>query len=114
MDGIDAKGIEPSVTVGTLVAFALDRPWDPDLMGLEMVWAGDDEDGPWVVELDDLARDALAGIEDARMPELARWWAGIEELAEDPEWMLVVLTGLVHVARRARDAGQHVYCWMSL
>jgi hypothetical protein len=69
VDGVDAKGIEPVVVI-------LDIPWGSD--------------GPWVVALEDRVRDALAGVDDARLPELAAWWTEIEEPAgyTDAEVML--------------------------
>jgi hypothetical protein len=77
-DSVDAKGIEPVVTLGQLVEHILGADGSVDVIGGELVWpAGaepaQDYEGPWVVVLDDQARDALAGVEAARVPELATW-----------------------------------------
>jgi hypothetical protein len=121
-DGIDAKGIEPVVTLGQLIAMILDVEWESDLANGDLVWpageSDEDDDGPWVQAVNQRARDALAGVDDARLPELAERWAGIEELRADSpeavEGLRAVATDLVGLARRARAAGDQLYCWMSL
>jgi hypothetical protein len=117
-DVVDAKGIDPTVILGQLVAMVRGVEWSPHVVDDELVWPeGDDEEseGPWVVVLDDLARDTLADIADGRLPELADRWSGIEELAgSQREELLRSLTDLVNLARRARAASEHLYCWMSL
>lgn len=121
-DGVDAKGIEPVVTLGQLIAMILDVEWDTALADGDLVWpageSGEDDDGPWVQAVNQQARDALAGVDDARLPELAERWAGIEELSaaspEAVEGLHAVATDLVALARRARAAGDQLYCWMSL
>ncbi|OZV76454.1 hypothetical protein CA850_26770 [Micromonospora echinospora] len=123
VDAVDAKGIDPSVILGQLVSYALDVPWDTRLVGDRLVWpdgAGRDPgyEGPWVVVLGDSARDALAGIPDERMSALADRWLRVEELSDfgdpQPAAMLVLLSDLVGLARRARGNGDHLYCWMCL
>lgn len=120
-DAVDGKGLDPTVVVGRLVSFALDVPWSADLVDDQLVWpAGVAEDpgyeGPWVVVLADRARDAIAGIADEHIPELAQRWSGIEELAggANPEDLITPLTQLVGLARRARPGGESLYCWICL
>jgi hypothetical protein len=117
-DGVDAKGIEPA-TVGRLVAFVLDLPFNAGLIEIDEIWRADDDedsDGPWVVSLGDQVRDSLAGIDDLRLPHLAVWWSQTEELARtsDPEFLRSILTDLVGLAHRAAIVGDHLYCWMCL
>jgi hypothetical protein len=116
VDAVDMKGIEPTVTLGRLVAHIQGIEWQAGLVGLEELWG--DEDSPFVMSVDDATRDCLASVSDAQMPGLAAWWGGIEELAR---WgpvpagqMLPFLTGIVGLARRARAAGEHLYCWCCL
>jgi hypothetical protein len=122
-DAVDAKAIDPTVVIGQLVSFALDVPWSPELLDAKLVWPADaaqdeEDEGPWVVVLAERARDALDEIADDRLPELAARWSHIEELSRyddvRPDTMLPVLTQLVGLARRARGAGEALYCWMSL
>jgi hypothetical protein len=106
-DAVDAKGIDPSVILGQLVASVRGVEWTPDVVGDELVWpeSGSDEEneGPWVVVLGDPARDTLAGIADGRLAEVADRWSDIEELAGSRgEELLPTLVGLVGLARRAR------------
>ncbi|MEV4122540.1 hypothetical protein [Micromonospora sp. NPDC049645] len=58
---------DPPVVLGMVVSFALDVPWDADLIGERPIWPdGAVEDpeyeGPWVVVLSERARDAVAEI----------------------------------------------------
>lgn len=120
VDAVDAKGIDPTVNLGQVVAFALGVEWDADLMGDRLVWTSEVDGGghgPWVAEVGDPARDALAAIPAARLAPLAEQWAGIEEFDDGhttPEMLLSVLAELVGLAGRARAAGEHLYCWICL
>ena len=114
LDLIDLKGLDPAVSVGHLVAAARGTDWDARLVHAAMIWSAD-EDGPWLEALTDAARDTLASITEDRAPDLAVRWAELDDhvgwRAEDAREALDVLTAL---ARRARDAGEHLYCWSSL
>lgn len=118
-DGVDAKGIEPVVTLGQLIAMIREVEWTPRLVNGKTVWpAGEDDDGPWVMSLEAPLRDVLADVDDARLPDLAARWARIEELdahsPEEVEALHAATTALVALARRARAVGDQLYCWMSL
>lgn len=123
VDAVDGKGIDPPVVLGQVVSFALDVPWSVDLIGERHVWpdgAGEDPEyeGPWVVALSERARDALAEIPDDRLPRLADRWSKIEEFSPysdtQPEAMLARLREFVGLARRARESGENIYCWICL
>ncbi len=59
-------------------------------------------------------RDALAGVDGSRLPELAARWARGEELARytdsTPESILDLVVKIVGLARRARDNDDWLYC----
>jgi len=123
LDVVDGKGIDPSVVLGQVVAFALDVPWAADLIGERLAWPQDvaqdpEYEGPWVVLLSERIRDALAEISDERMPGLAERWSRIEELSHysdtGPEAMLSCLQEFVGLARRARASCEGIYCWICL
>lgn len=123
VDAVDGKGIDPPVVLGQVVSFALDVPWSLDLIGERYVWPdGTDEDleyeGPCVVALSERARDVLAEIPDDRLPHLADRWSRIEEFSRysdvQTEVMLARLREFVGLARRARESGENIYCWISL
>jgi hypothetical protein len=120
-DGVDAKGIDGTVILGQLIAIARQVEWSVDLVSEEMIFPSSEEltggeEGPWVSRLSDQARDALADIDDARFDDLARRWAQIEEFGGYVEAATIepVIAQLAGLARRARAAGEHLYCWSSL
>jgi hypothetical protein len=122
-DAVDGKNLDPVMVLGQLLAFALDAPSASRLVTMDLVWpAGAEDDGdymgPWVADIGTRARDTLADITEDRMPGLAQRWAGIDELSPfsdmSPELMLSFLRQFVGLARTAREAGDTIYCWMSL
>ncbi|MFJ4189712.1 hypothetical protein [Kitasatospora sp. NPDC089509] len=129
-DGVEAKRVDPGVVLGQLVAAIRAEPWRVDLVAEVPVWpttpppgpdgpAGGEDDpwatGPWVTELDEATRDALAGVADDRIPEAVRRWAEAEEWdGADPTDLLPLAEELIALARRARAAGERLYCWICL
>jgi hypothetical protein len=118
-DGVEAKGVDPAVVLGMLIAAIRQVPWSPDLVRQKLVWPPGGEpdrghEGPWVTELNASARDVLAEAGD--LPRVAREWARIEELGghvdvADAQAFIETLAGL---ARQAREADELLFCWMSL
>jgi hypothetical protein len=115
-DGLELKNLDPSVVFGQLVAFARGVGWTPDIPDLD--WVSDPSDGTpgTTMRIDDVSRDALADLDARRVDEVAAQWAGIEELDGDlgPEELAPLVAEFAGLARRARDAGEHLYCWVSL
>lgn len=117
VDAVDLKGIDPEVALGSLVGFARGVAWRTDLVCSDLV--GDpDDDTPWLFRIDDDTRDTLAGIDSGQLPELSARWGRTAELAPGgplPDDHLVpVIEEIAGLARRARDGGDHLYCWCSL
>jgi len=130
-DTVDAKGIDPIVALGHLVAFIRGSPWSRETVKTRLLFpppktkptSQDAYDslpenspwraGPWLEELDVETRDTLASVEDARLPELVARWEKIEALSEfdDPSSLLPLLEELVDLARKARKANSQLYCW---
>jgi hypothetical protein len=118
-DGIEAKSVDPAVVLGMMIAAIEQVPWRPDLVSQQLVWpAGGEQDldheGPWVTELTASARDVLARAGD--LPRVAQEWARIEELGghidvAEAQAFIETVAGL---ARRAREADELLFCWMSL
>ncbi|MFD9686898.1 hypothetical protein ACFWXO_14205 [Kitasatospora sp. NPDC059088] len=128
-DVVEAKRIDPGVVLGQLVAAILAQPWRVDLVEDTPIWPTapqpgpdgpwDEDDpwatGPWAFELGDAARDALAEVRDDRIPEAVRQWAEAEEWGgADPTDLLPLAGELIALARRARAAGERLYCWVCL
>ncbi|MFF0411840.1 hypothetical protein ACFYUY_15520 [Kitasatospora sp. NPDC004745] len=128
-DGVRAKRIDPTVLLGQLVAAVRQEPWRAGLVTETPVWPtaplpgpggpADEDDpwatGPWVTELGDDVRDALAGAGDERLPPAVAVWAVAEEWGgADPAELLPVAEELVALAGRARAAGERLYCWICL
>jgi hypothetical protein len=65
--------------------------------------------------LDDAVRDSLAAADDTDLARVVAEWTRAEELAgwavEDRRPLAEELIGL---ARRARDRGERLYCWVCL
>jgi len=110
------EGLEPQVVLGQLIGFVRGVEWSVGLVGSDLLTEDDSEYDAWVVRLADDIRDTLADIPADDQPVLAQRWEGIEELSmyTAPLNLLPELRKLVALAGRARDAGQHLYVWMSL
>ncbi len=135
-DGVAAKGMDPAVALGQLVAFIREVPWNTSLVRSEPRWPPPETkpatmeefeslpydspwaSGPWLEELHSDVRDTLADVEDSQLTDLARRWAQTEEFSlyddVDPASLLPGVRGLVELARRARTAGDQLYCWSCL
>ncbi len=128
-DGVEAKGVDEGVVLGQLIAAIKQVPWSVDLVEVRMVWpatpapgpgaAADENDpwatGPWVSELHNSARDALAGVRDADVPKVVNEWVQAEELhGAGVDDMEPLAEQLIKLARRARDVGEQLYCWSCL
>ncbi|MEW2331255.1 hypothetical protein AB0880_26025 [Micromonospora chersina] len=118
VDAIDLKGIDPAVILGQLVSLVRGVDWEVNTIVSGLLWSGDEQEGPWLMSIDSATRDTLASIDDAQVRELSARWGRIEELAwggppADDE-MLPVIEQIAALARRARDAGENLYCWCCL
>ncbi|MFD8784666.1 hypothetical protein [Kitasatospora sp. NPDC059599] len=128
-DGVAAKRVDPAIVLGRLVAAVRREEWQPDTVAESPVWpttpqpgpggpVGEDDpwaSGPWVTELGDAVRDTLAGVPDERVPEVVGQWALAQEWnGADPSDLLPLAEELIGLARRARAAGERLYCWICL
>ncbi|MFB6889714.1 hypothetical protein ACFCX4_10420 [Kitasatospora sp. NPDC056327] len=129
-DGVEAKGVDPDVVLGQLIASVRRVAWRTDLAGTTPVWPAtpppgregpaDEDDpwatGPWVVRLGRTARDTLADLPAADLPDVCdRWAEAADELSdEDGEELRPLVEELSALARRAREADEDLYCWICL
>ena len=112
----DGGGIEPVVHLGTLEELLTGRTFDEVLDDGPTSPVADRNGGEELVLrlTDELAR-ALAEASDSRLDEVAVLWSQTDELeGADPADLATFARGLSVLARRARDEGGHVYCWLSL
>ncbi|MFJ5229497.1 hypothetical protein ACIQBJ_06295 [Kitasatospora sp. NPDC088391] len=87
------------------------QPWDAEGPGTAIDFEDPWMTGPWVVRLTEETRDALAGIERRHLPELAAAWGRSDELkAAEPVALMTLIHHLSILARRARKAGQPMFC----
>jgi hypothetical protein len=116
-DGVAARGIDPVVTLGQLVAFIRGVTWTPELVDAAEV-ARSRVSGTWIELLGEQVRDWLADADDDALPEIVVKWSQLEEFAPaddaDEGELLALVADLVALARRARAAGQGLYCWCCL
>ncbi|RSM62147.1 hypothetical protein DMH04_52910 [Kibdelosporangium aridum] len=113
---VEAKGIEPSVTLARL-AMALTGE-DYDVVTADPGWdrAVADDEEMYVCGVADKLRDALAQADDARLPQVAAQWAEAEEFLghADPEFLTELVKELVDLARHATEQGERLYVWVCL
>ncbi|MGW2255773.1 hypothetical protein ACWCXH_37340 [Kitasatospora sp. NPDC001660] len=127
-DGVEAKGVDPTVVLAMLIAAIRQVAWQVDLVDETTVWPAspvpgpeDTEDeaspwvtGPWVSELRPPVRDTLAAVHDLDVPAVTTAWVQAVELHGGAEDMQPVAEELIRLARRAREADEQLYCWQSL
>jgi hypothetical protein len=116
-DGVAARGVDPVVTLGHLVAFVRGATWSPELVPADEI-ARAAVGGAWVERLGEPVRDWLAGAVDDALPEIVVKWSQVDEFAPaddaDETQLLALVTDLVGLSRRARATGQRLYCWCCL
>jgi hypothetical protein len=114
LDAVAGKGFEPTVMMVTLQSLLTGVPYDElppeELLAMEGV------DGPWIVQLSEELRDALADAQPSRLPTVAEQWVRTEEFWDQATAteVLPFLGEVTALARRARQAGERLYCWMCL
>lgn len=133
-DTVEAKGIDPVVVLGQLIALIRRTPWSPDTVPVRVLWPPPKTEptsqeaydklpenspwrtGPWLQELSVETRAVLALVDDERLPDLAVQWARIEEMSRfgDVSSLLPLLKELVDLARKAHKDGDQLYCWICL
>jgi hypothetical protein len=97
VDSIDAKGSDPFVIMGKLLALVLDQPWHANLVDCEVIWP--DEPPP------------ASAQEEAALPEDSPWNSGIElHGMGDADSALDFIEEFVAFARRAKQTGELIYC----
>lgn len=129
-DVVETKWVDPSGSLGSLVAVIKGVPYSNDLVKTvtlypppggapqtEDEWLALPEDspyreGPEIEELPVSARDTLAEVDDARLPEVAQRWT-IEPLStlDEGDDVLSLVKEFVTLARRAKESDQLLYCW---
>jgi hypothetical protein len=133
VDALDAKGVDPAVVLGKPLGLIRSVPWSVDLVETVAVWPPEDtkprsreemgrlpaespwNTGPWLQELGEGLRDAFAGADDDALPAIAGEWSRIEELdGVDTTIALGFVEEFVALSRRARRAGDRLYCWICL
>lgn len=129
-DVVDVTWVDPSGSLGSLVAAIKNVPYSDDLVETVTLYPlpegepqTDEEwlalpegspylDGPQIDELPASARDALAEVDDSRLLEAARHWT-MDPLCpfSDGDDVLDLVEELVALARRAKESDELLYCW---
>jgi len=119
-DTVQTKWIEPVTVLGQLEAMLTGVSWEDEILPRDRS-LGDgklktEKGDSGLMAVADQTRDALADVDDTRLPELTRRWStlgtfgGRADLADLED----VLRDLVSLSRRARERGDRLYCWWSL
>jgi hypothetical protein len=114
LDAVAGKGFEPEVMLRTLQSLLTGMPYE-ELREGELL-AMEDADGPWIVQLSEELRDALAAAQPSQLPAVAEQWVRTEEFWDQATAtdVLPFLGEVTALARRARQADERLYCWMCL
>ncbi|MFC9285308.1 hypothetical protein [Streptomyces sp. NPDC057052] len=126
IDWFDAKGIDPYIALGQLIAFVKGIPFAARATAPALVWPDErlwpqgevrpGQTSPWegglfLQQLPDEWIATLAGIQDEHLPLLARRWRDIPEANfTDVHAVQATIVEFRALARRARDHGHGVYC----
>jgi hypothetical protein len=116
LDAVAGKGFEPAVMLRRLQSLLTGVPYDQLPEAEVELLAMEGEDGPWIVQLSEELRDALADAQPSRLPAVAEQWVRTEEFWEQPPAaeVLPFLGEVTALARRARQADERLYCWICL
>jgi hypothetical protein len=114
LDAVAGKGFEPEVMLRKLQSLLTGVPYE-ELSEAELV-AMEGEDGPWIVQLSEELRDALADAQASRLPVVVERWVRTEEFWDQATAteVLPFLDEVTALAGRARQAGERLYCWICL
>jgi hypothetical protein len=132
-DGVAFRELDEVVVLGRLLAAITGVEWASGLTESVPIyppaatepkdgdWAGLADDspwvtGPWVTELGEGTRHALASLDPASIPAVAAGWAAAEEFDGqlNPAAAEQIIADLQGLARRAEEAGERLYCWTCL
>lgn len=115
---VSVKGIDSYVQMGTAEALLTGVPYERITARPRFgeLLSDPEEEGSWLVTLDDESRDALAAATTERLAEVAVPWSREEEFSgnADPQVLAEFLGSMAGIARPARERGHHLYCLMSL
>ncbi len=116
-DAIDGVGIEPAVNLTDLEELLTGVEYDAIIENPRAAdtLASQDDQG-MVITVTDALQAVLAGAKDTVLATAAQEWAHAEEFGgiADAEDLAVFLHELASLARRARNRGERLYCWVSL
>jgi len=113
---VSLRGIEPTIWMGKLEEVLTGRSFDDILHDATgKVIAARDGGERQVAPLTASLQDALAGIDDETVDEVAAQWAEPDEFygtGADTEFATSALRDLVRLVRAGRERGEKLYCWV--
>ncbi|MBT2264383.1 hypothetical protein [Rhodococcus erythropolis] len=110
---LQAKGVDPVVTLGRLEASLTARPYDEVSKGPrcgKLVAMSEDGD-TLVLTVSDQLRDSLAELDAEGIAAAAATWA-IDETSEPSEESVLFLTAFAELAARAVAQGEQMYSYV--
>jgi hypothetical protein len=106
-----------TIKLCTLYCAIVGETYDGKLLALFPLVGGKQEEGPWVFRFPHIATQALADLQDSRIPKVAKDWAATEELEMDG-WSYVdaaeVVSALSAHARLASSSQKALFLRLSL
>jgi len=115
-DAVSAKGIDPAVMMGTLESLTTGAPYEQVANDPRSGHAVAERDGGerLVVALTDSLHAALVAADAKQLHAVAKPWCDTEEFwgQGEPAAVATFLVDLAALARRAKERGERLYCWV--
>lgn len=119
LDVVFLKNIDPVVAIAQLEAILTDCTYEEASQRPRagQLLSSSEEEGRLIISVSDSLADALARATRADLERVAEPWSLTAELQQskvDVFNALDVLEAMAGLARRARAADMHLYCWWSI
>jgi hypothetical protein len=117
-DTVEVKGIDPVVMISTLEAILTGVSYEEIIAGPRAGQVLDDRDGGerLIVALSDEIQEALASADQETIDRVVPEWLRTEEFGMTAGWSVPdvarIVGDLAGLARRAKERGDKLYCWV--
>ena len=117
-DTVELKGVDPIVMISTLEFVLTGVAYQEIIAGPRAGRVLDSRDGGerLVIALSDGIQEALASADRETIDRVAPVWLRTDEFAMSPGWSVAEVSNVVRdlssLARRSKERGDKLYCWV--